>query len=175
MLNLPAEITPFIGRNKEPDELARLLTDPGCRLVTLVGPGGIGKTRLAIQAARDNAAQFHDGVYFVGLQPVSSGEFLLSSIADSLRYALRGSDDTGQLLDYLRDRTLLLVLDNFEHLLPAVDLLESILVSAPGVKLMVTSREVLNLRGEWLYPVHGMVYPKDETETRVEEYGAVQL
>src|SRR5688572_13045131 len=155
MLNLPAEITPFIGRNKEPDELARLLTDPDCRLLTLVGPGGIGKTRLAIQAARDNAAQFHDGVYFVGLQPVSSSEFLLSSIADALDCTLRGGDEAGQLLDYLRDRALLLVLDNFEHLVAAVDLLEAILVRAPGVKLMVTSREVLNLRGEWLYPVQG--------------------
>jgi predicted ATPase/DNA-binding NarL/FixJ family response regulator len=175
MLQLSAELNPFIGRDRELSELARLLTDPKCRLITLVGPGGSGKTRLAIQAANDNAAHFSDGVYFVGLQPVSSGEFLMSAIADALGYSLRGSDETAQILDYLHDKQMLLVLDNFEHLLNSVDVLDAILQHTPGVKLLVTSREVLNLREEWLYPVQGMPFPSDLSAADLEDYGAVEL
>jgi predicted ATPase/DNA-binding CsgD family transcriptional regulator len=175
MLQLSAESNPFIGRSRELDELTKLLIDPNCRLITLVGPGGSGKTRLAIEATRENASRFADGVYFVGLQPVSSSEFLISSISDALQYSVRGTDETTQILDYLHDKQILLVLDNFEHLLESADLLDSILQHAPNVKLLVTSREVLKLREEWLYPVQGMPFPADTTDAELEQYGAVEL
>ena len=175
MLQLSAESNPFIGRSRELEELTQLLIDPKCRLITLVGPGGSGKTRLAIEATRENAARFADGVYFVGLQPVSSSEFLISSIADALHYSLRGTDEETQILDYLRDKQALLVLDNFEHLLESADLLDAILHRAPHIKMLVTSREVLKLREEWLYPVQGMPFPADTADIQDGEYGAVEL
>lgn len=174
MLNLPVDLTPFIGRTQELDALSRLLTDPQCRLITLFGQGGSGKTRLAIEAARKNAARYPDGVHFVGLQSLSSGEFLVSAIADTLHDSARGSTEQEHLLDYLREKVLLLVLDNFEHLLPCADLLSQILMHAPGVTLMVTSREVLNLREEWVFPVPGLGFPADSAED-IENFEAVQL
>jgi predicted ATPase/DNA-binding NarL/FixJ family response regulator len=174
-MNLPVDLTPFIGRSRELEALSRLLSDPDCHLITLVGLGGSGKTRLAIEAARKNAALYADGVYFVALQPLSSADFLLSALADSLHYSLRGSDEQGQLLDYLQHKSLLFVLDNFEHLLAATDLLSLILMHAPGVRLLVTSREVLNLREEWLFPVPGLGFPTDAAAADLEQFEAVQL
>ncbi len=175
MLNLPVDLTPFIGRSHELEELSRLLIEPQCRLITLIGPGGSGKTRLAIEAARKSEALYPDGVYFVSLQPLSTGDFLVSAIADALRYSPRISDEQAHLLDYLQDRTLLLVLDNFEHILAAADLLSLILMHAPGVALLVTSREVLNLREEWLFPVLGLPFPANPIADNIEQFEAVQL
>lgn len=175
LFNLPVELTPFIGRNKELDELARLLSDPQCRLITLIGPGGSGKTRLAIEAAYKNASRYTDGICFVGLQSLSSGEFFVSALADALPYSPRGSDEQLQLLDFLRHKSMLLVLDNFEHLVSASDLLSQILTHARDIMLLVTSREVLNLREEWLFPVTGMSFPTDTAETDIERYEAVQF
>jgi len=175
-LVLPFQPTTFVNRTTELAELDSLLGDPACRLLTLVGPGGIGKTRLAVRVAKTSAGQFDDGVYFVPLQPLDSPEFIVSAIADSLRFAFSpGVDPQQQLLQYLREKALLLVLDNFDHLLDGAKLLTEILEAAPDVKLLVTSREVLNLQAEWRYPVRGLQYPETTTAEQPGTYGAFQL
>ena len=171
---LPSYNTPFVGRQKEVAEIESLLTDANCRLLTLVGPGGIGKTRLAIDAAQRFALP--DGVPFVPLQPLASPDFVVPAIADAVNFQFYGSaDPRRQLIDYLRDQSLLLVLDNFEHLLDAAALLSEILADAPGVRMLVTSRERLNLVEEWVLDVEGLAYPSSESETDLESYGAVEL
>jgi predicted ATPase/DNA-binding CsgD family transcriptional regulator len=168
--HLPPQPTPFFGRANEVVELIGLLTDPTCRLLTLVGPGGIGKTRLAIQTAGQlpearslNQAEgsVHD-VYFVSLQSINSTDFLISAIANALRLTLSGQEPAArQLFNHLRVKEILLILDNFEQLLGLGGdaLLADLLETAPKVKLLVTSREALNLQEEWLYPVHGLPFP----------------
>jgi predicted ATPase len=175
--NLPPQLTPFIGRVEEIAEIGRLLVDPACRLLTLVGPGGSGKTRLAIEAAaRQPDDAFLDGVYFVSLQPHSSPSDIIPVTANALRFCFVGeSESRQQLLDHLREKRLLLVLDNFEHLLSGADLVLDILETASGVKILVTSRETLSLRGEWTYHVKGMCTPRDEQAEVLEDYDAVQL
>ncbi len=157
--NLPPDPTPFVGREAELAQVAGHLADPACRLLTLLGPGGIGKTRLAIQAARAQVAGFTDGVWFVDLAPITSVDLLASTILHGLPVRVSGADAQLQLVDYLRDKQLLLVLDNFEHLLDATDLLTDLLRSAPRLKLLVTSRVRLNLRQEWLLPLAGLDLP----------------
>ncbi len=188
--NLPPATTPFIGRQAELAEIARLLADPSCRLFTLVGPGGIGKTRLAIEAARmiesnrvgaQRAAPLHtqlfpNGVYLVSLQPLNSSDLIISTIAEALHFQFYpGGEPRQQLLDYLREKSLLLVLDNFEHLLDGVGLVSDLLASAPHVKVLVTSRARLNLVEEWVLEVKGLAYPANETDRDIGDYGAVQL
>ncbi|GIK36631.1 MAG: hypothetical protein BroJett011_04640 [Chloroflexota bacterium] len=188
--HLPPQATPFIGRAEEVAEIVKLLTDPACRLLTLIGPGGIGKTRLAIQVATEIAGAFADGVYLVNLQPIHTADFLASAIADALDFSLRGHEEPVQeLLHYLDKREALLVLDNFEQLLGTggADPLAGILEVCPAVKLLVTSREVLNLQEEWLYPVQGLSFPdsplppvqpgpfEETAMLEIEQYSAVQL
>ncbi|MFL5801327.1 MAG: BTAD domain-containing putative transcriptional regulator [Roseiflexaceae bacterium] len=174
--NLPAQLTPFIGREAELANLAQLLADPTCRLLTVVGAGGSGKTRLALQAARGQIGAHLHGVYFVSLTSTSSPDFLVSAIADSLSFPFYGPQDPNmQLLNYLREKEMLLVLDNFEHLLDGTGLLVDILTSAPAVKLLVTSRERLKLHGEWVYEIQGLAVPEAKDTARLEEYSAAQL
>src|SRR5258707_9724311 len=157
MHNLPYHAAPFVDRVSEVAEISGQLKDVDCRLLTLVGPGGIGKTRLAIRAATSCAEQFDDGVYFVPLQPLDSPAFIVSAITDAVGFQFRqGGDLKQELLQYLREKALLLVLDNFEHLLEGAELLTEMLRAAPDIKLLVASREVLKLQEEWLYPVRGM-------------------
>lgn len=160
--NLFAQLTPFVGREAIKEKLTDRLVGPGCRLLTLVGPGGIGKTRLALEVAREQleAGAFKDGVWFVNLAPVSSPDFIVSAIADALRFSFYGAaDPKQQLLGYLRDKELLLVLDNFEQLVSAAPLVTEVLTVGPGVKALVTSREVLNLYGEQEFPVPPLALP----------------
>lgn len=175
--NFPARLTPFLGRDEERAEIVRLLTqDAACRLVTLVGPGGIGKTRLALQAAEDASGVFADGATFVSLAPVSSPEFFASTIADALKFTFAGSEALNhQLLDYLQDKSVLLVLDNLEHLLEGADFIAEMLETAPRLKVLATSQERLNLQGEWLIKLEGLSFPDDETDEQAERYNAVQL
>ena len=177
--NLPAQATPLVGRETEAAALAANLLDPACRLLTLTGPGGIGKTRLALHVAAERLGDFLDGVYFVPLAPLAEAGGLVAALAEAVQFAFSGrAEPRAQLLDYLRGKEALLVLDNFEHLLergPA--LLAELLAAAPEVKLLVTSRERLNLRGEWLFEVRGLPAPAAEVPdvAAAQAFGAVQL
>jgi predicted ATPase/DNA-binding CsgD family transcriptional regulator len=172
---LPTWTTSFIGREYELDGIQRRLTDPDCRLLTLFGPGGIGKTRLALEAAyRYNQAA--DGVYFCPLQATPSPQVLIPTIADTVTLMLSGRQEPkAKLLEFLADKSLLLVLDNFEHLLDGRDLLAELLDAAPQLKIMVTSRVLLSLQSEWLFSVHGLSWPKEFTVDNPESYPAVAL
>src|SRR3954454_8653739 len=160
MKNLPAARTSFVGRVAELDDIDRLLQDPDCRLLTLVGPGGAGKTRLALEAAARRIDRYPHGVHFVPLVSVATAEFLAPAVAESIQFAVDGAHSgfsaQDQLLDYLGDRSTLLVLDNFEHLVGGADLLGEIIGRAPGVELLTTSRERLNVQSEWVLDVHGL-------------------
>lgn len=158
--SLPQQRTPFIGRAREIDELQQLLNDPACRLLSLVGPGGVGKTRLALAVAEKTS--FTDGVFFVPLQPVQAATAVLPTIADTLHLHLKADEAPLQQIGrFLHAKTTLLLLDNLEQLLDCADDLSDLLAMAPGLKLLVTSREVLNLQEEWLYPVTGLPIPTD--------------
>jgi predicted ATPase/DNA-binding CsgD family transcriptional regulator len=175
---LPAAATPFVGRETDLAEIVALLAAPDCRLLTLLGPGGSGKTRLALQAAAQARGRgaFSGGAHVVILQSLATADLLVSAIADALRLPPAGAGDPeAQLLAFLRGRSLLLVLDNFEHLLAGAGLLAAILAAAPGVKLLVTSREALSLQEEWRYPVQGLPYPDGEDASDPEQHAAVRL
>jgi len=190
---LPSPATPFVGREAELAQIEALLQDPGCRLISLVGLGGSGKTRLAIQAAAQRAdprdpQAFPHGVYFVGLAAVSTPEGVVATIADALGmpFDVRSGSSLAlqaaqaQLLRYLAGKGVLLVLDNCEHLLAEggtgfAGLVSDLLAAAPGVKLIATSRERMSLPGEWVLEVAGLSFPgRDETRA-IPEYAAVQL
>ncbi|HNT74579.1 MAG TPA: BTAD domain-containing putative transcriptional regulator, partial [Anaerolineae bacterium] len=181
--NLPPQLTPFWGRTEELAEIAERLENPACRLLTLVGPGGIGKTRLALQAAAEQVGGFLNGVFFVPLVAVNSSRFLPAAIAEAIGLAFSGKESPqAQLLAHLRDKELLLVLDNFEHLLaPAseggegTELPVAILAQAPHVKLLITSREPLRLRAEWLLDVQGLAFPGANGGAALETYSAIRL
>src|SRR5258706_15089670 len=175
-VNLPQQMTPFVGRAGELARLTERLSDPNCRLLTLVGPGGIGKTRLALEAAQQQSANFAHGVHFVSLAPVDSPDLLIFAIGSTLGFSFYGQDVPAvQLRNYLREKLILLVLDNFEHLLDGTPLLLDLLADAPRLKLLITSRERLNMQGEWALQVEGMDYPQVGETVQLESYAAVQL
>ena len=157
--NLPTPATPFVGRESELSQLAAALADPTCRLLTLLGAGGFGKTRLAIclgERAMAAPEQFPDGVFFVALEGLEGGEFLVPAAAAALAFSFYEQEDQErQLLGYLAPKRLLLILDNAEEILDP-DVVLRMLAAAPGVRLLVTSRESLNLQQEWLHPIGGM-------------------
>jgi DNA-binding SARP family transcriptional activator/predicted ATPase len=180
--NLPPPTTPFVGRQAELAQIAHYLDQADCRLLTLIGAGGIGKTRLALQAARQALDASADGVYFVPLAGTSSPEFLVPTIMEAIDCPLSGeTDPKRQLLNYLHQKEMLLVLDNFEHLLSSVDndsgrdLLLEMVTRAPKLKLLVTSRERLNLQAEWLLTLQGLPSPPAETAFGEETFEAVEL
>ncbi|HET8842407.1 MAG TPA: NB-ARC domain-containing protein, partial [Ktedonobacteraceae bacterium] len=174
--HLPQPSTAFIGRNCELEQIAALLTDPNCQLLTLVGPGGIGKTRLALQVATNQQLHFVDGVSFIALTSIDSPDFLPASIGATLDIPfLDPEEPLLQIRRYLRDKQMLLVLDNFEHLLDAVGCLTELLQTAPHLKIFVTSRQRLNLCEEWVFPLDGLSYPAASVADSAEHSSAVQL
>jgi class 3 adenylate cyclase len=158
--NLPASRTSFVGRADELEAIDRLLEDPGCRLLTLVGPGGVGKTRLALEAAGRRLDRYQHGVHFVPLASVASPDFLAPAMAESLQFpvdsAHSGFSAQDQLLDFLSERSTLLVLDNFEHLVEGSELLSQVIERAPRVEMMAMSRERLGVQSEWVFDVEGL-------------------
>lgn len=182
--HLPISPSPLLGRDQELASLAQLLQNPQCRLLTLIGPGGVGKTALAIEAAAHQRDDFADGVYFVSLASVSSTELLIPTIASALDFTFYNPADLQtQLLNYFREKSMLLVLDNFEQLLPSaqaeneagLELLLTILEVAPALKLLVTSRERLHLQREWVFELHGLPAPPNAQIDGLESYSAVAL
>jgi predicted ATPase/DNA-binding SARP family transcriptional activator len=199
--NLPRQSTPFVGREAELAELDALIADPEVRLITIVGPGGIGKTRLALAAAERQLSpsgdlkggahfRFPDGVYFVSLAALDSSARVAPALAEALDFPLSGRDGRTpeqQILGYVRRKRLLLVIDNFEHLLPPLSslpspagrttpmggteeaiergsaLLTEIVRAAPAVHILTTSRERLNLQGEQVYALQGLPCPYETT------------
>lgn len=173
--NFPAPSTPFIGREAELAQLTELLANPACRLLTIAGPGGVGKTRLALQAA-ERIDMFADGVYIVPLAALSSPEQIAPAILGALSLRSTGSDPPDeQLLAALRDRELLLILDSMEHLLADIGLVSAMLKHAPKLSIMVTSRERLNIHGEWVLELGGLETPPQGQTSVMEPYSAVEL
>lgn len=174
--NLPVSTTPFVGRVRELAELAGLLGDADCRLLTLTGLGGAGKTRLAREVAAKQIAAFAHGVHYVALGALSTPERIAAALVQSLDIPLIDNIDPKlALLAYLREKEMLLVLDGFEHLLEGTPLLTEILQAAPGIKLLVTSRERLNLRGEWIYALAGLECAPEEHVGDLAAFDATQL
>lgn len=164
LARLPAELTSFVGRRQEVEAVLNFLGSPDVRLVTLMGPGGIGKTRLALRAGNELTGRFADGVVFVSLAPVRSPELVSGAIMATL--ALR---DTGGrpaidvLTEYLRDREILLILDNFEHLLEGGHVVADLLSACPRLSMLVTSRTLLHLTAEQVLDVPPLAMPDPDT------------
>jgi predicted ATPase/transcriptional regulator with XRE-family HTH domain len=184
---LPLSTTPLVGRSVELNELLHLLGTPTCRLVTVTGAGGMGKTRLAqvvahslkgvgTQKAEASGPHFRDGVFFVSLAPLFAPEFMVQAIAGALGFTFYGSTDPKrQLLSYLRNKAVLLVLDNLEHLLASSEsaqaamLVTELLQQAPFLKLLVTSRERLHVQSEWVFELQGLPLPPEDTALTADE------
>jgi len=164
--NLPGQLTPFIGRTAEIDRLSTLLADPVHALITITGLGGSGKTRLALAVGQRSLAvgTFPDGVWFVPLISLTDGENLADRLAVAIMNPLQTPRvgplaPTEQLLDALHERRLLLILDNFEHLVDGADFIYTLLQRAPQVKVLITSRQSLNLQAELLWALEGLATP----------------
>ena len=173
---LPPQLTPFLGREEELAKLAEHLANPHCRLLTIVGPGGTGKTRLAMQAAYGHVTIFADGAAFVPLASVTDPLILPSAIGQGLNFFFTtATSRKKQILQYLADKEMLLVLDNVEQLGNKVTLMTEILAAAPQVKLLITSRRRLNLQEEWVFPLQGLPLPDTQDIQGIPENSAAAL
>jgi hypothetical protein len=174
---LPVPATPLLGREQETAAIEDLIAREGARLVTLTGPGGVGKTRLMVEAARRLGPGFADGVRFVELAAVSAADVVAPAIAAGLGLSTSAGQLTADLQAYLRPRRLLLALDNFEQVLAAAPLLAGLLAAAPGLVVLATSRAVLRLSGEHEFAVPPLpvppVGPADPGQLR--RYASVDL
>ena len=171
--NLPSDLTNFIGRTEEIHKIKQIMETN--RLITLVGPGGIGKTRLAIQVA-SNIPAFQDGIFFVPLASLTSYEFIIPAIADALNLPFQGIGTPElQLIENLKEKQLLLLLDNFDHLIPGAGFLTNLLKNCPSVHILCTSRERLKITGEMSFPVKSLETPSEEIDFLPQNYTSLQL
>ena len=177
--NLPAQSASFIGRQRELAELERMLLDPQVRLVTLTGAGGTGKTRLALHLAARLRGHYPDGVWFVDLAPLSDAQQIPAEIATVFNLKEVADSSLSDVLhEHLSHRELLLLLDNYEHLIVAVPLVSDLLATAPHLNILVTSREVLRIQGEHEYAVLPLALPQDDSPQTLEslsQYESVAL
>jgi len=146
------------------------------RLVTIQGSGGTGKTRLSIEVAKEQVAQFKDGAVFIPLAPLASENYIPSAILEAMDVSVLGDKPVEeQLLEHLEDKDYLLLFDNFEHIIEGSSLLLDLLKASPNTKIIVTSREALGFQGEWIYQLKGLPVPDDVNESHPEIYDAVKL
>ncbi|MFN8471122.1 MAG: tetratricopeptide repeat protein [Anaerolineae bacterium] len=158
--HFPPRRTSFVGRETELAQISDRLQDPDCRLLTIIGAGGSGKTRLAVEAALRDAGAFQDGACFVSLAPLASGDLVTPTLAQLLRIPVpSGADVKARVFDWLRDKEMLLVLDNFEHLIPDALIVSELLESCPSLTILATSREALRLYGEHIVPLAPLAVP----------------
>jgi predicted ATPase/DNA-binding CsgD family transcriptional regulator len=175
--NLPPQSTAFVGRQSELFDIVSRFQDENCRLLTLVGSGGTGKTRLAIESIQHLIeSDFEHGVFYVPLAPLTSADSIVTTIINILSIVIN-EDGTpkDELLKFLSQRNLLLVMDNFEHVLEGVDIVADILKNTDRVKILATSRETLNLSIEHVWHVRGMRYPDTDEPEDINQYDALTL
>ena len=170
--NLPSQLTAFIGREAELASLQALLSEDRNRLITLVAPGGMGKTRLSLEAAGQMIPSFPQGIYFVALDRISSADLIVQAVAEVLPIFLSSNEDPkSRIVRYLQDKKILLVMDNFEHVLDGATFVQDILKAAPLVQVLATSRVKLNLMGETIFHIEGLTMG----ESNLEKNSAIQL
>jgi len=175
---LPEPATPLVGRDQEAEAISDLVVREGVRLVTLTGPGGVVKSRLAVEAARRLASGFREGVRFVDLSAVPAADLVAAAIATGLGLSTSGGRLLSALASYLHSRQLLLLLDNFEQVTGAAPLVATLLGAAPGVVALVTSRMLLRLSGEHEFPVPTLPVPQagtGEDLATTRQYASVRL
>jgi predicted ATPase/class 3 adenylate cyclase len=172
--NLPSQLTSFIGRERQMQEAKKLLAS--ARLLTLIGPGGTGKTRLSLQLAADQLSEFRDGVWLVELAPLADPTFIISTVADVLElHEVPGIPLVNIIIDYLRARQLLLIFDNCEHLIEeSAQIADQLLHACPQLRIIASSREALGIDGETVYRVPSLSLP-DSTSTSLMDYESTRL
>ncbi len=176
--NLPVQITPFVGRKFEIMALSELVLNPNLFLVSIVAPGGMGKTRLALELGSRVVNQFKNGVFFVELAPIIASRNIIPAVAEAIgcQFQQNGRSQRQQVLDYLESKQTLLILDNFEHLIDGGSkIVTEMLKSAPRLKILVTSRQHLNQTGETLLTLHGLRLPELDTADDTSRYAAIEL
>jgi serine/threonine protein kinase len=176
--NLKPHPTPLIGRQSEMDQLTRLIKDPQVRLITILGPGGMGKSRLATEIGLKHLDAFSDGTYMVELAPLNDPANIPAAIADVVNYPFKeGADHKAQVVTYFENKHVLLIMDNFEHILGGACIVNEILAIAPKTKILVTSREKINLSAENVFAIAGMIVPDLGTysDTGVLDHDVIQL
>ena len=175
--NLPAQITEFVGRKAELIELKKLVADAQIRLITILAPGGMGKTRLSIEAGKQALDTFSDGVYFIDLAPIQDVKTIPDAIAQAIGISFENDDrdKRQQILDALAISEMLIIMDNYEHLLDDTKLVTDMLSASPKTQIIATSRTRLEQAGEALFHLTGMDFPDWETPEDALEYAAVKL
>lgn len=173
--SLPQQGTRFVGRKQELKQLQTLLAKPDCRLVTVIGLGGAGKTRLALEAARANWDSYPDGVHLIALAPLTNEANVMTHLMQQFGLKAGSGDLQGVVIQYLQDKHALLFMDNFEHLLGLKAFVQKLITQVPQLKLLVTSRERLNLQSEWLFELGGLSYPAVDAAEPLVSFEAYQL